>query len=155
MCIRDRIDPNTGLPMVGANNAIFIEALLSSGTAPTVPIGVAGATLNNGSVTFQQSYSHVETIKIRVTDSFNRLSESGNITVVPNGLKYILTLPATKTTDDTFLATVGLYDTVQDAYPIQSSSYQHTFNAVSYTHLDVYKRQVQGPCGIKGCFRFH
>ena len=124
----DLIDPNTGLPMVGANNAIFIEALLSSGTAPTVPIGVAGATLNNGSVTFQQSYSHVETIKIRVTDSFNRLSESGNITVVPNGLKYILTLPATKTTDDTFLATVGLYDTVQDAYPIQSSSYQHTFN---------------------------
>lgn len=124
----DLIDPNTGLPMVGATNSIFMEAFLSSGTAATVPIGVAAATLNNGSVTFQQSYSHVETIKIRVTDSFNRLSDSGNITVVPNGLKYVITLPATKTTDDTFSASVGLYDTVQDAYPIRSSSYQHTFN---------------------------
>jgi hypothetical protein len=121
------IDPNTGLPMVGATNSIFIEALLSSGTAATVPIGVAVATLNNGSATIQQSYSHVETIKIRVTDSFNRLSESGNISVLPNGLKYVITLPATKTTDDTFSATVGLYDTVQDLYPIRSSSYQHTF----------------------------
>lgn len=124
----DLIDPNTGLPMVGANNSVFMQAFLSSGTAATVPIGVAAATLSNGSVTFQQSYSHVETIKIRVTDSFNRLSNSGNITVVPNGLKYVITLPATKTTDDTFPVAVGLYDTVQDAYPIRSSSYQHTFN---------------------------
>lgn len=122
------IDPDTGLPMVGANNAINFEALTSSGTAATVPLGVLGATLSDGSVTFQQSYSYVETIKIRVTDSFNRLSDSGNITVKPNGLKYKVTLPASKSTDDIFSVTVGLYDTIQDALPIRSSSYQHTFH---------------------------
>lgn len=124
----DLIDPNTGSPMVGATNSISIEALLSSGTAATVPIGVAAATLNNGSVTISQSYSHVETIKIRVTDSFNRLSESGNINIVPNGLQYIITLPSTKTADETFSVTVGLYDTLQFLNPIQGLAYQHSIN---------------------------
>jgi hypothetical protein len=125
----DLIDPDTGDPMLGANNAIAFEALTSSGGVATVSLGVAGATLSDGTVTLDQSYSYVETIKIRVTDSFNRVAESGNITVVPNGLKYKVSLPATsKTTDDIFSVTVGLYDTVQDLLPIRSSSYQHSFN---------------------------
>jgi hypothetical protein len=123
------IDPDTGLAMVGANNAIAFEALTSSGAAATVALGVAGATLSNGAVTLDQSYGYVETIKIRVTDSFNRSADSGNIVVVPNGLKYKVTLPvASKTVDDIFSVTVGLYDTVQDLLPIRSSSYQHSFN---------------------------
>ncbi|MBP9127197.1 MAG: T9SS type A sorting domain-containing protein [Elusimicrobia bacterium] len=123
------IDPITGLPKVGANNNIFIEAFTSSGTAATVPIGVAVATLANGSVSFQQNYGYVETIKIRVTDSFNRLTDSGYIDVVPNGLKYIVTLPPTpKTADALFPVTVGLYDTVQSNLPIRGLAYQHTFN---------------------------
>jgi hypothetical protein len=125
----DLIDPNTGLPKAGANNSIFIEALTSSGTAAAVPIGVAVATLNNGTVTFQQNYSYVETIKIRVTDSFNRLTESGFVDVVPNGLRYVVTLPQTpKTADELFSVTVGLYDTVQSNLPIRGLAYQHTFN---------------------------
>ncbi|MBK8575889.1 MAG: Ig-like domain-containing protein [Elusimicrobia bacterium] len=123
------IDPNTGLPMVGANNAIALEALTSSGTPTAVPLGVQVMNLNNGSVTFQQSYGNVETIKIRVTDSFNRLKDSGNITVNPNGLLYRVTLPGTPTTaDDVFPVTVGLYDSVQQNVLIRGAGFQHSFN---------------------------
>ena len=123
------IDPNTGLPMVGANDSFALEALTSSGAVAAVPIGVAVATLNNGSVTFQQSYGNVEVIKIRVTDSFNRIKDSGNIVVNPNGLIYKLTLPAAAVTaDDVFPITVGLYDSVQQNVLIQNAVYQHSFN---------------------------
>lgn len=123
------IDPGTGLPMVGANNSFTMEALTPLGAPATVALGVPLQTLTNGSVAFNQSYSHVETIKIRITDSFNRVAVTGNINITPNGLKYLVTLPATsRTTDDIFPVTVGLYDTIQDAFPIADSSYQHTFN---------------------------
>lgn len=123
------IDPSTGLPMVGASNSIALEALTSSGTAASVPIGVAVATLSSGTVTFQQSYGRVEVIKIRVTDSFNRTADSGNIVVEPNGLIYKFTLPSTTVTaDDVFPITVGLYDSVQQSVLIQNAAYQHSFN---------------------------
>lgn len=123
------IDPNTGSPMAGASNSISLQALTSSGTAASVPIGTAVATLNNGAVTFQQSYGRVEVIKIRVTDSFNRTADSGNIVVEPNGLIYKFTLPSTTVTaDDVFPITVGLYDSVQQNVLIQNAAYQHSFN---------------------------
>lgn len=123
------IDPLSGLPMAGANNSFTMQALTPLGAPATVALGVPLQTLNNGAVAFNQSYSHVETIKIKITDSFNRVALSGNINITPNGLKYLVTLPATsRTTDDIFPVSVGLYDTLQDAFPIADSSYQHTFN---------------------------
>ncbi|MBL0059456.1 MAG: hypothetical protein IPP35_10180 [Elusimicrobia bacterium] len=122
------VDPVSGLPVPTANNAINLQALDPALSPATVPLGTGVATLNAGSVIIPQSYSYVETIRIRVTDSFNRVADSGNITITPNGLKYVVTLPpAAKSTDDIFSVTVGLYDTIQDALPIQDTSYQHTF----------------------------
>lgn len=123
------LDPDTGLPMVGANFPFTMEALTSSGTAATGAMGVLTGILTDGTVTLtEQSYSYVEIIKIRVTDRFNRVSDSANISVVPNGLKYIVTLPGPKTTDDLFTVTVGLYDTELDLLPIRGSVYQHPVN---------------------------
>lgn len=118
-----------GSIMSTANHDIFFEAFTSSGGASTVSLFKFKETLSSGTVTFDQSYGYVETIKIQVTDHFNRLAESGDITVKPNGLKYKVTLPAgTTTADDIFTVTVGLYDTVQDVLPIRSSTYQHNFS---------------------------
>lgn len=123
------IDPNTGMPMVGANNSISLEALTSSGSVASAPIGTAVATLSNGAVTFSQSYGAVEVIKIRVTDSFNRMADSGNIVVEPNGLIYKLTVPSSVVTaDDVFPIIVGLYDSVHQSVLIQNAAYQHSFN---------------------------
>jgi|GEM_PF-6710556 len=122
------LDPDTGLPIASAHNSITLTGLTPEGTEATVPLNVRLINLVNGTVTFNQNYGAVEPIKIRVTDSFNRMSDSGLIDVKPNGLKYRVTLPPeAKTTDDVFPVTVGLYDTVQDALPIRSSNYQHTF----------------------------
>jgi hypothetical protein len=131
----DLIDPGTGLPMVGANNSISMEALTTAGGAAAVPIGVAVATLNNGTVTLSQSYGNVETIKIRVTDSFSRVTQTGNINVIPNGLLYKFTLPATSVTaDDVFPVTVELYDSIQPVI-IKGAVYQHSFNLFVRTEI--------------------
>lgn len=123
------LDPDTGLPMDSANFPFTMEALTSSGTAATGAMGVLTGMLSHGTVTIaDQSYSYVEIIKIRVTDSFNRVAESSNISVLPNGLKYKVTLPGPKTTDDLFPVTVGLYDTELDLLPIRGTSYQHAVN---------------------------
>lgn len=121
------LDPDTGSPLVGANHSISLEGITPLGATSKIPLGITSINLVNGAVTFDQSYSYVETIKIRIRDSANRIADSGNITITPNGLKYIVTLPASKTTDDLFPVTVGLYDTIQDALPIEDSSYQHNF----------------------------
>lgn len=122
------LDPVTGNPLP-VNDSFFMEAVTSLGGPATVPIGTALGTLLNGVATFDQVYGHVELIKIRVTDSYLREKDSAAVDVLPNGLKYKVTLPpAAKTTDDIFPVTVGLYDIIQDALPIYDSRYQHTFN---------------------------
>jgi len=120
-------DPVTLLP-VPVNTSFTMESLTPSGAASAVTLGIGLATLSGGVATIDQFYGHVETIKIRIRDSFNRIVDSNNIDMLPTGLKYRVTLPSAKTTDDTFSVVVGLYDVVADALPIQSSSYQHTFN---------------------------
>jgi flagellar hook assembly protein FlgD len=122
------IDTLTGLPLP-VNNSVTLTAITPLGAPATVPFGTVIVNLVNGVAAFNQSYSHVETVKMRVTDSFNRIQDSANITITPNGLKYVVTLPAApKSTDEIFPVTVGLYDIIQDALPITDSSYQHTFN---------------------------
>lgn len=114
------IDPLTGLP--GAyNHTVFFEAQTSSGAPSTVSLGVLSANLVAGQVVVPlQHYDHVETIRIKVTDNFSRLAYTPDLTVTPNGLKYVVTAPVRKTTDDTFPISIQLFDTVFDAFPIRN-----------------------------------
>lgn len=114
------IDPLTGLPGPAYNHTVFFEAQTSSGAPSTVSLGVLSANLVAGQVTIPlQHYDHVETIRIKVTDNFSRLAYTPNIAVTPNGLKYVVTAPNRKTTDDTFPITIQLFDAIFDAFPIR------------------------------------
>lgn len=114
------IDPLTGLPGP-YNHTVFFEAQTSSGAPSTVSLGVLSANLVAGQVTLPlQHYDHVETIRIKITDNFSRLAYTANITVAPNGLKYVVTAPNRQTTDDTFPITIQLFDSIFDSFPIRT-----------------------------------
>lgn len=88
-----------GVPLAGYNGTVFLTANLASGgnaSGQFTPDGSPKAyNMTNGQVTINDlSYSHVERIKIKITDNFNRVGFSNDIEVVPSGLKYRITVPA-------------------------------------------------------------
>jgi hypothetical protein len=82
-----------GNPLADANNWVDIKALKSNLEPASSTIFVNQAQLQAGSVTLNnQAYNTVEDIVLQISDASGRLSYSGTIQMVPNGLEYVVTV---------------------------------------------------------------
>jgi len=107
------INPSTGLPDPGANNAFDMQAYLTDKvTIGSGNLGITTHMLSNGVVTFNQTYDRVETIYIKVSDQFARVNWSDPIDVQYVDLEYSIDVPdeATVGPPNTFPVTVKLLD---------------------------------------------
>lgn len=89
-----------GVPVNGFNRSIFLSANMTSGGSASGAFNPDGTkreyVMNNGMVVINDlSYAYSEAIKIKVEDEFARVGFSNSIDVVPSGLKYQITVPAT------------------------------------------------------------
>jgi len=110
------VNPNdTGIPASGSltTNGSPYHALMTDGVV-TIP---------------NLQYSYVETIKIQITDDFNRVAFSSAIVVNPSGLKYQIVLPADAVVGppNTFPVRIELHDLNTDTL-VRNSAYNHTIN---------------------------
>jgi hypothetical protein len=88
------VDEN-GDPMAAANNGFDIQALRSNLEPATSAPLITSGQLSAGTVTISgQAYDTVEDIVLWITDAAGRSSYSSTITMLPNGLEYVVTMNA-------------------------------------------------------------
>ncbi len=86
------VDEN-GDPMPTANNWFNVSALRSNLEPASSNLLITSGQLSGGTVTISgQAYDTVEDIVLLVTDTAGRSSYSSTITMLPNGLEYVVTL---------------------------------------------------------------
>jgi len=86
------VDEN-GDPMPTANNWFNVSALRSNLEPASSTLLITSGQLSGGTVTISgQAYDTVEDIVLLVTDTAGRSSYSSTITMLPNGLEYVVTV---------------------------------------------------------------
>jgi len=90
-----QIDHQTDEPDTDANHEVEFEVYRSDYSSDVHgELGIRTANLSEGTLSVtNQRYDHVEDIRIRISDSFGRQAYSDRISVVPSGLKYVVTAP--------------------------------------------------------------
>ncbi|MFH1378806.1 MAG: hypothetical protein ABII23_00885, partial [bacterium] len=116
------------------NHEIYFEAVKSDLSPATAVLDSSFTVLINGVGTEnQQRYFHPETIRIKVTDQFNRIRYSSDIKVVPNGLIYQVDCPANDpvSVDDEFTMTVSLFDSIYPYHVITTMDHYTNISVVN------------------------
>lgn len=126
-----------GVPVTGYNESIFLTAVFPSGGNARGSFKSDGSpkeyVMTNGVVNIADlDYSYVEVIQIRLTDNFGRVAFSGNINVVPSGLKYDVVVPSTATAGppSTFNVSVRLLEQNTDTL-VMNRDHQISVNVLS------------------------